>query len=400
MRACIVAYRRYECNTHMMQFANALVRRGDTVDVLCVGAAGANHEDIVDGVQVWRIQRRDLDEASWVRYTIRLGSFIIRAALVLARRHLVEPYQLVHVQSVPDFLIFAAIVPKLLRTPVILDFRDLVPELYASRTGAGDGSRIFRLLLFLERISCALADHVLIANPLWYERIGHRSVSPSKCTLFWYVPDPTLFHLLPRLRNDNTFRITYPGNLNHHQGVDIAVQAFPKILRDLPTAEFYIYGDGSERKALAAQIARMNLEEKVKLLGILPVQDVPQAMAESDVGIVPKRVSCQFGNEAASTKIFEFMAVGVPVVASRTKIDECYFDDSLVRFFKSEDEDALAEAVLSIYRDPELRDRLVENGARFIQEGKWGSRISDYLDIVDSLTEPAARRPYQCQQSR
>ena len=51
-------------------------------------------------------------------------------------------------------------------------------------------------------------------------------------------------------------------------------------------------------------------------------------MAEADFGIVPKR-SEGFGNEAFSTKIFEFMALGIPVIAADTKIDKYYFNDSL-----------------------------------------------------------------------
>jgi len=57
--------------------------------------------------------------------------------------------------------------------------------------------------------------------------------------------------------------------------------------------------------------------------------------------VVPKRAN-SFGNEAFSTKILEFMALGVPVIVSNTKIDKYYFSDDLVMFFKNEDIDDLA----------------------------------------------------------
>ena len=66
-------------------------------------------------------------------------------------------------------------------------------------------------------------------------------------------------------------------------------------------------------------------------------------LANADLGVVPKRAD-SFGNEAYSTKIMEFMSLGVPVVVSSTKIDRFYFDDSVVRFFESGNADALATA--------------------------------------------------------
>jgi len=85
-------------------------------------------------------------------------------------------------------------------------------------------------------------------------------------------------------------------------------------------------------------------------------------MAEADAGIVRNRVS--FGNEAFSTKIPEFMAVGVPIIASSTMIDRYYFNDSQILFFKSEDVDDLASKMGMLIEDAELRSRLVENGRR------------------------------------
>ena len=69
----------------------------------------------------------------------------------------------------------------------------------------------------------------------------------------------------------------------------------------------------------------------------VPLVDIAEIMANSDIAVVPKRVSSGFGNEAASTKILQFMALGVPVIVSRSRVDSYYFDDSVVQFFEPED---------------------------------------------------------------
>ncbi|NJL72862.1 MAG: glycosyltransferase family 4 protein, partial [Candidatus Competibacteraceae bacterium] len=81
---------------------------------------------------------------------------------------------------------------------------------------------------------------------------------------------------------------------------------------------------------------------------------VAEIMAAADIGVVPKRAN-SFGNEAYSTKIMEFMAVGVPVIVSSTRVDRFYFDDSVVRFFESGNVEALTEAMDELLSDPARR---------------------------------------------
>ena len=108
-------------------------------------------------------------------------------------------------------------------------------------------------------------------------------------------------------------------------------------------------------------------------------------MANADLGVVPKRAN-SFGNEAYSTKIMEFMSQGVPVVASRTKIDAYYFDEKDVLFFPSGDVPALAKAMLEVIENKALRAQLVARGLEYAQRNSWEHKKHEYLNLVDSLT--------------
>ena len=118
-----------------------------------------------------------------------------------------------------------------------------------------------------------------------------------------------------------------------HQGLDIAIRAFQKLLPEVPEAEFHIYGDGNMKDELVALASRLRLDDKVRFFNPLPVRQIADIMANADLGVVPKRAD-SFGNEAYSTKIMEFLSLGIPVVVSSTKIDRFYFNDSVVRFLE------------------------------------------------------------------
>ena len=89
------------------------------------------------------------------------------------------------------------------------------------------------------------------------------------------------------------------------------------------------------KPALINLASELGLNGNVRFFPPVRVTEIAKIMANADLGVVPKRAD-SFGNEAYSTKIMEFMAVGVPVVVSSTKIDRYYFDDSMVRFSSPE----------------------------------------------------------------
>jgi glycosyltransferase involved in cell wall biosynthesis len=149
--------------------------------------------------------------------------------------------------------------------------------------------------------------------------------------------------------------------------------------------EFHIYGGGDEKTELIELTEKLGLNGKVKIFNSAPLETIADLISNADLGIVPKRAD-SFGNEAYSTKIMEFMSQGVPVVVSRTKIDNFYFDNSVVRFFTSGDVKALAEAMCDVIHNPALREKLIAGGYRYVDLHSWDRRKHEYLNLVDTLS--------------
>ncbi len=391
IRVCMVTHSFYENDNRVTRYAEALAQRGDEVDVVALRRGPTvPAEELLSGVRVHRCQTRTgKNEQSKFSYLWPLIRFLATSSLWVARSHQRKPYDLLHIHNIPDFMVFAAWYPKLRGARVLLDIHDIVPEFYASKFGLSPASPVVGMLKEVERISASFADHVILANHMWLDKYTGRSAAPRKCSVFINNVDADIFQPQPRRRNDDKLIILFPGGLQWHQGLDIAINAFKQITHRLPNAEFHIYGDGNMKKDLVALTQKLELDGKVRFFEPLRIRQIAEIMANADLGVVPKRAD-SFGNEAYSTKIMEFMSVGIPVVVSSTKIDRFYFNDTVVRFFESGNSGALAAAMLEILSDRKLQENLVSNATQYVAQNNWEVRKQDYLSLVDALIDDGA----------
>jgi glycosyltransferase involved in cell wall biosynthesis len=286
---------------------------------------------------------------------------------------------------VPNFLVFAALVPKFTGAKIILDMHDLVPELYASKFSGDRISLTYRILLITERLSARFADHVIAANHLWERKLLGRSVPADKCTTLLNYPDTSIFQRRGRTRNNEEFIILYPGTLNWHQGLDVAIRAFARVHEQFPHARFDIYGGGPATNDLIALAQQLGLGDKIRFKGFLPLREIVRVMEDADLAVVPKRGGISFGNQAFSTKTLEFMVLGVPLIVADTEIDRYYFDDSVVTFFRCEDEEDLASCLRLLIASQQVRTRQASNALAFASRYEWSANEYRYLEILESL---------------
>jgi glycosyltransferase involved in cell wall biosynthesis len=296
----MVAYSFYESDSRIIQYARTLTRRGDSVDIIALAHDGAPQVEVIDGVNVYRVQQREINERTAFSYLFRILRFLLVAMAVMTWKHLRKRYQLVHVHSVPDFLVIAALPLRLMSVPVILDIHDILPEFYASKFSAGHDSVGYRVLLIVEKWSARMANHVIIAHHLWYDRLVKRSATKEKCSVICNYPNRDIFYPQPKSKCDGRFLLMYPGSLNWHQGVDVAIRAFAQVSSRIETAEFHIYGEGPERPNLEKLVKELGLQHKVQIQNYQPTSEVARLMAMSDLAVVTKRASSSFGTEAAA----------------------------------------------------------------------------------------------------
>ena len=385
-KVCMLVHNTYETDNRVRRYAETLAKRGDQVEVIALtGGTGPMVSEEINGVRVFRVQNRVRNERGKWTYAWRLMRFLVVSSIFMSKRHHRIKYDVVHVHNLPDFLVFAAWYPKMTGARIILDIHDIVPELFANKFDAKPGNLYIALLKFIEKASAAFVDYVIVSNHMWYEKLLSRSVPKEKCSVFLNHVDPALFYRRERTRTDDKIIVIFPGSFQWHQGLDIAIEAFALVQKRVANCEFHIYGGGDEKAELIALAEKLGLNDKVKIFDGVPLEMIADLISNADLGVVPKRAD-SFGNEAYSTKIMEFMSQGIPVVVSRTKIDNFYFDNSVVRFFTSGDVQALAEAMCEVIENDALREKLIAGGYRYVDLHSWDRRKNEYLSLVDTLS--------------
>jgi len=316
--------------------------------------------------------------------------FFIKASAILLFNHLKYRYKVIHIHNAPDFLVFAGLIPKLLGARIILDIHDILPEFFCQKFNQKINTPFAKLLLFMEKLSVHFADHVIAANDLWREKIINRDKIPAEaCTTILNYPLLPSFPKPPTKPEKHPFTIIYPGTISHHHGLDIAIKAMSSLKKEIPSLRLHVYSGSNNSEyfnELKNLIRNSELNKNVRFFDPVPIEKLLSICQNADLGLVPKREGI-FSSEAFSTKIFDFMAAGIPVIASKTIIDQYYFDDSLIMFFEPQNPKDLARCLLELFNNPQTRKSLVDNANRLIRENNWEVKKEIYYRIVDQLVD-------------
>ena len=133
----MLAHAYYEEDSRVRREAEALVRAGHPVEVFALRRPGDPSEGVLDGVVIHRLDVRRHQGAGITVYLREYLDFLARATIALARVHRARRFGLVHVDTLPDFLVFAAMPLKLAGVPVLLDLHEAMPEFFRARFPGG-----------------------------------------------------------------------------------------------------------------------------------------------------------------------------------------------------------------------------------------------------------------------
>jgi glycosyltransferase involved in cell wall biosynthesis len=194
--------------------------------------------------------------------------------------------------------------------------------------------------------------------------------------------------LPPRTRHADSsgFTIVYHGTLAPHYGVGLIVEAAGALQGRVSGLRVEIYGEGDALPGLRARTAELGLEDAIELGGhYVPQEEVLFAVQNASVGVVPN-LPIRLNQYALSTKLLEYVALGVPVVSADLPTIREHFSDEEVRYFKAGDAASLAEALAEVAEDPAAAVRRADAARRRYEEYRWERSARAYVDALHRAT--------------
>jgi colanic acid biosynthesis glycosyl transferase WcaI len=279
------------------------------------------------------------------------------------------------------------------RAKFVLEIRDLWPEsIVATGQGSSDSlayKGIGALVGFLYR----RADQfITVTDGIKQALIESHGVDPKKINVVRAGVDPKSLEssldkeaAKERLGLSGKFIATYLGTVGYAHGLDIMIEMADRLKNDHPDISLLVVGTGAEEQMIRQLISDHGYKN-IKMLGLKPRSELPDIFAASDVGLALLRPSEVF-KTAVPTKIYEYMATGLPVLTNVAGETTQIISQSKAGVAIPEgNAEALSDQLIQMNENPSKLESMSAAGRHHVDESaKWEQRAQQFEQALKSM---------------
>lgn len=364
------------------QEANALMQAGYRVAVICPSDSPGNWKQEVDGAWVYSYPAPPAGEGfiSYIwEYLYSLAATFLLSVVV----YVSHGFDIIHAANPPDTIVFVAAIYKLFGVRFIFDHHDLMPEMYQERFHGRGNGWVYRALMWTERVSCRMADHIIATNQSYKNmEITRHGIPEERITIVRNGPrlekikpiDPD-----PTLREKALIILGFVGVMAPQDGLDYLLRALQQLLCVLNRDDFHciIIGTGSALAELKDLAKKLQLEAKVSFTGYIPELDKSRYLSTADICIDPDP-SNAFNDRCTMIKMMEYMAMGKPIVAFDLPEHRVSAGEAAL-YAQPNSELDLARKIEILMDDPDKRAQMSAEGRRRVESDLHWNRQAEQL---------------------
>jgi len=387
----IVRHSFYPFELNVKREAEALRDAGYQVHVICLRGPGEAAHETVEGVDVHRLPVGH-KRGKILRYLWEYNAFFVLAAIKLARLHRRLRFAAVQVNTMPDYLVFAALYPKLTGAKVVLHLHEPVPELFLTMfPGRWYTGAFVWTVSRVEQASIRFADRALTVTEQMRQNYARRGADASKITVVVNVPDDRHFrreryqHLRARIESVKStesvrgvFRVLTHGAIEERYGFDTIVRAVAAAKERVPGIQFRFMGAGDYLGEVLRLAASLDVRDRVHHLGFVPFEQMIEEILLADVCVVAVKAS-PYSVLVHTNKMYEYMALERPVIASRLDAVAAYAPGEAVLYFEPGNVADLAEKLVWAASNPDDMAQRVERANAVYERLRWEREKQSYL---------------------
>jgi glycosyltransferase involved in cell wall biosynthesis len=312
------------------------------------------------------------------------GGFFLLVTGYLSVQHIRRPYAVVQVISMPDFLVFAALVPRLFGSKVVAKMQEPTPELATTIFGP---TVLTGILAHIEQKAIRFAHHTVTVTEQLKQRYVERGAAAERITVVLNCSDPYVMlpdQSRPPARTEPAFVVVCHGTIEDRYGQDTIIGAASLLRDEMPDLRVMITGRGSGVDNMVRAMADRGVTDVVRFEGFVSLDRLREILSSADVGVVAQK-SSPYSHLVHTNKMVDYWIFGLPVIASKLKAVSELYDGRFIEYFEPGDEASLAAAIRRLRADPERRAELTENGRLAQARNGWATQRVTYLRVFEDL---------------
>jgi glycosyltransferase involved in cell wall biosynthesis len=196
--------------------------------------------------------------------------------------------------------------------------------------------------------------------------------------------------------------IMYHGSLVERNGLEVAIDALERVRKTVPHAVLHIFGTSTQfLEHIMKKVRDRNLEGSVQYFGPKRLEELVAEIDKCDIGVIPNHRNA-FTEINTPTRIFEYLALGKPVIAPSTPGIQDYFNEESLLFFEPGNADHLAKQIEFASSHPDEILEIARRGQQVYGEHTWDqeretllSRASGILPGGGSKEDSSGSRPLE-----
>ncbi|MGB3463763.1 MAG: glycosyltransferase family 4 protein [Cyclobacteriaceae bacterium] len=184
------------------------------------------------------------------------------------------------------------------------------------------------------------------------------------------------------LKYKNNFVLFYAGGFDIHRGLESVIRAIPEMISKIPELKVVLVGTGRNHRELEELAGELKVSDYVAFEGWQQPDTLPDYIKASDVCMIP-HIKTAHTDNTIPHKLFQYMLLKKPVLSSNcdplTRIIE---DTNCGVIYQSDDENDLADKVLTLYANDSMRSDMGEKGKSAVESTyNWENTAENLIEL-------------------